>query len=303
MSGPVVARVRVPATSANLGPGYDAFGLALALYDVFEAESAEIWSVEVTGEGEGVLHTDETNEVVRAMRRLLAEVGYSGAARLTCENAIPIGRGLGSSAAAIVGGLLLGDLIAGSALPRERIFELAAELEGHPDNVAAAIFGGFTLCWREGDVPRAARVEPAGGLAAVVALSEAELPTTDARRALPEAVSHADAAFTVGRAGLLACGIALGRGELIAAGMADRLHEPYRQALVPDIAATRQALVSAGATGAVLSGAGPTVLGLVAAGSDDAALQAADGVVFRLTGLPGRRPFALGIDRGGATVR
>ena len=193
------ACVIVPATSANLGPGYDAFGLALALYDVFEAEPAAEWSVEVIGEGEGLLETDGRNEVVRSMQRLFSEVGYSGAAAVRCDNGIPVGRGLGSSAAAIVGGLMLGDLIAGSMLTRERIFELAAELEGHPDNVAAAIFGGFTMCWHEDGVAKVARIEPGAGLAAVAALSDASLPTADARKALPDTVPHSDAAFTAGR--------------------------------------------------------------------------------------------------------
>ena len=302
MTLPVTARVRVPATSANLGPGYDSFGLALALYDVFDAEPAESWRIEIVGEGEDTLSDGEDNEVVRAMKRVFAEVGYSGAAIVRCDNGIPVGRGLGSSAAAIVGGLLLGDIIAGAKLTSERIFELASELEGHPDNVAAAIFGGFTMCWRDGAVPRVARIEPGGGLAAVVAVSDTSLPTVEAREALPDFVPHADAAFSAGRAGLLSAGITLGRGDLIAAGLSDRLHEPHRERLVPDIAATRDALVSAGATGAVLSGAGPTVLGLLAAESDEAALRLAGEVVYRVGALPGRQTFALGVDRDGAEV-
>jgi len=298
----VAARVRVPATSANLGPGYDSFGLALALYDVFDAEPAETWRVELVGEGEGILSTGEDNLVVRAMRRVFAEVGYSGAAIVRCDNGIPVGRGLGSSAAAIVGGLLLGDIIAGVGLAPERIFELASELEGHPDNVAAAIFGGFTMCWRDGGVPRMVRIEPGGGLAAVVAVSEASLSTVEAREALPDSVPHADAAFSAGRAGLLSAGITLGRGDLITTGLSDRLHEPYREHLMPDIAATRSALISAGATGAVLSGAGPTVLGLLAAESDEAALRLAGEVVDRVGALPGRQTFAFSVDRDGAEV-
>lgn len=302
MTAAVSARVRVPATSANLGPGYDAFGLALSLYNVFEASPAEEWSVEVIGEGEGVLDSGEDNEVVRAMKRVFAEVGYSGAAAVTCENGIPVGRGLGSSAAAIVGGLMLADVIAEAGLTSERLFELATELEGHPDNVAAAIFGGFTLCWRDAGAPRAARVEPGGGLAAVVAVSDVELPTAEARAALPDAVSHADAAFSAGRAGLLAAGIATGRESLVAAGLADRLHEPYRETLVPDISLIRTALLGAGATGAALSGAGPTVLGIVTAGSDDDAFIRAEQVLARLGGMPGRHSFVLGIDRDGAAI-
>lgn len=300
----MTARVRVPASSANLGPGYDAFGLALALYDVFEAEHAEDWFLEVIGEGAGELRTDGDNEVARAIRRVFAEVGHVGAARIRCENAIPVGRGLGSSAAAIVGGLVLGNELAGAGLTRERLFEFATELEGHPDNVAAALLGGFTLCWSDGERPRTSRIEPAAGLAAVVLVSDATLPTAEARRALPATVTHADAAYTAGRAGLLAAGIALGRADLVRAGASDRIHEPYRETLVPDITQVRAALLAAGADGAVLSGAGPTVVGLVTAPDDDAALGRARELSVLLPAFLGRRaPLVLAVDREGTAVR
>lgn len=304
MTAPVTARVRVPASSANLGPGYDAFGLALALYNDFEAEGAAEWSVEVHGEGAGELRTDKDNEVARAIQRVFTEVGYAGAARVRCENAIPVGRGLGSSAAAIVGGLVLGNELAGARLTQERIFELATELEGHPDNVAAALLGGFTVCWSENGRPGVAKIDPAGGLAAVALVSDAALPTAEARRALPPTVTHADAAFTAGRAGLLAAGIALGRADLVRAGAFDRIHEPYREPLIPDITMVRAALLAAGADAAVLSGAGPTVVGLVMAVDDAAALARAAGLRDRLPALNGRRdPLVLSIERAGAGPR
>jgi len=297
----VIARVRVPASSANLGPGYDAFGLALALYDVFEAEPAGEWVLEVRGEGAGELRTDAENEVSRAMRRVFSDVGHTGAARIICENAIPVGRGLGSSAAAIVGGLVLGNELAGAGLAHDRLFELATELEGHPDNVAAALFGGFTLCWNDDARPHAARIEPAGGLAAVALVSDSALPTAESRRALPVTVAHSDAAYTAGRAGLLAAGIALGRADLVRAGASDRIHEPYREALVPDIAIVRAALLAAGADAAVLSGAGPTVIALVTADDDAAALERARALCDSLPAFPGRRePLALMVERTGA---
>jgi len=299
----MIARVRVPASSANLGPGYDAFGLALALYDVFEAEPAGEWLVEVSGEGAGELRTDQGNEVARAMRRVFADAGNPGAARIRCDNAIPVGRGLGSSAAAIVGGLVLANELANAGLTPERLFELATELEGHPDNVAAALLGGFTLCWMDQERFLASRIEPARGLAAVALVSDAVLPTAESRRALPASVAHADAAYTAGRAGLLAAGIALGRADLVRAGASDRIHEPYRETLVPDITPVRAAMLAAGADAAVLSGAGPTVVGLVIAEDDAAALERARVVCGRLPAFVGRRdPLVLAVERTGAAV-
>lgn len=296
-------RVAVPASSANLGPGYDAFGLALALYNWFEAEPADTWSVDVSGEGAGELPRDDRNEVARAIKRAFAKVGYSGAAHVRCENAIPVGRGLGSSSAAIVGGLVLAREIAGAALDSDALFALAVELEGHPDNVAAALLGGFTMCWHDGASPRVERLEPGAGLAVVAVISDTAVATSRARAALPSVVPHADAAFSVGRAGLLAAGIALGRAELIAAGATDRLHEPYREHLYPDISRVKSLLLECGADAAVLSGAGPTVVGLISALDDDAAASRATLVsdeFGRRGGADGRRTMVLSIDRRGA---
>lgn len=299
-------RVIVPASSANLGPGYDAFGLALALYDTFEAEPAGEWRVDVRGEGEGELNADERNEVVRAILRVFDVVGHPDvpAAHVRCDNGIPVGRGLGSSSAAIVGGLMLGQSLAGVSLGHDRLLQLASELEGHPDNVAAALAGGFTVCWDDGYGQHAERIEPGAGLAAVAVVSDAALATREARRALPATVPHADAAASAGCAGLLAAGIALGRAELIAAGAHDLLHEPYREHLYPDVTGVKASLLQAGADAAVLSGAGPTVIGLVTDLDDGAALARASEVAARFEGraLPGRRAMALAIDRRGATL-
>jgi homoserine kinase len=303
------AAVRVPASSANLGPGYDSFGLALGLYDIFTAEPADEWAVEVGGEGEGELSTGPDNQVARAMARVFDLAGSDvRAAHVVCENGVPTGRGLGSSSAAIVGGLVLANALAGAPLSREELLRQATLLEGHPDNVAAALFGGLTVCWSDArDEPNCAALQPAAGLAAVVAVSDAPLPTTAARKMLPAAVPHADAAFNAGRAGLLVAGLLLASPEMVDAGLADRLHEPYRAAVIADLATVRDALTSAGANGAALSGAGPTVIGLVMAEDDDAALARAREVAGRagelLADVAGRRaPLALGIDRSGAVL-
>ena len=300
--------VRVPASTANLGPGYDAFGLALALYNVFHATSAEEWSVEVRGEGEGVLSTGADNRVAEAMAAGFEACGQPGrAARIVCENGIPTGSGLGSSAAAIVGGVMLADAMCGGALGRDGVLRLAAEIEGHPDNVAAAVLGGFAIAWSEGGQTRAAAVDPARGLAAVVVGAEWSMSTGDARELLPKNVPHTDAARSVGRAGLVAAGVALGREDLLAAGLSDCLHEPYRASAIPDLAMVTGALRDAGAVGAVLSGAGPTVVGLVVGDDNDAAFARAGEIAARagvtLAGTQGRHaPMALRLDRVGAQV-
>ncbi len=297
------ARVIVPASSANLGPGYDAFGLALGLYNEFEARPAEAWSVEVAGEGAGELTPDESNAVVRAMRAVFEEAGYRGCAQVRCRNTIPIGRGLGSSSAAIVGGVLLANALLGEPFDRERLFEVAARIEGHPDNVAPALLGGFTVAWYEEERPFAVRFEPQGGLAVVAAIAPQPLPTREARAALPSTVPHPDAVRTVARAALMALGIVHGSQALIAAGAADRLHEPYRRVLISDMEQVRSALVDAGVDGAVLSGAGPTLIGLVTARDEDRAFERAASIAASLaqTGAAGEREVrALRIDRDGA---
>ena len=301
------ASVRVPATSANLGPGFDSFGLALDLHNVFSAELAENWLVEVAGEGADSLETGAKNRVAASMARVFSEVGRPDlAAHVVCDNRIPLGSGLGSSSAAIVGGVLLAQSLAEADLGPERLLEIAAEIEGHPDNVAAALFGGFTVCWQE-EGPRCARFEPARGLAAVVVPATVELATERARAMLPRDVSHLDASFNVGHAGLLAAAIVSGRPELLGHALDDRLHEPYREAAVGDLAEVRAILHDAGAAGVALSGAGPTVIGLVAGETDEAAHDLALEVAERAAGpvraLGGRRsPTALRIDRNGALL-
>ena len=301
-------RVTVPASSANLGPGYDAFGLALGLYNEFEAEIASSWQVAVTGEGASELDRGRENQVVRALAAAFAEAGSPDAcATVVCRNAVPIGQGLGSSAAAIVGGLVLGDALMGGTLGRDRLLELAVAIEGHADNVAAALHGGFTVTTAAhvGGLT-CARVDPAVGLAAVVVLGQTGLPTLEARAALPATVSHADAAAAAGRAALVALGIARGEKALLAAGMHDTLHEPYRRALVPDLDAVRSVLEACDAGPAVLSGAGPAVLALVSGADDDEALRraraCAEAVRVPLAALGRTDVRALPVDRAGARV-
>ncbi len=297
--------VRVPATTANLGPGYDSFGLALALWDTYTAVPADEWRVDIVGEGEERFARDGRNRVAKAMAAVFEQVeGAPKAAHITCENRIPSARGLGSSAAAVTGGVLLADALCSGSLPKQRLFEIAADIEGHPDNVAPAIFGGFTIAWIDEVAPKVAALTPGRGLAAIAVLSRERLRTRASRELVPTQVPHADAAFGAARAGLLASGLILGRDDLIAAGLHDRIHQQYRAEAVPDMKQVVDSLVRAGTLGAVLSGAGPTVIALVTAEDDVAALASAGKVAARIGPLPDGRlePLVLGIDHVGAQV-
>jgi homoserine kinase len=260
-TGPV--RVRVPATSANLGPGFDALGLALALHDELGAEviDGEL-TVEVDGAGAEDVPRDESHLVVRAMRRAFAELGAEPAGlRLRCGNAIPHGRGLGSSAAAIVGGVLLARALVADGrkmMPDGAALALAAEIEGHPDNVAPCLLGGLTIAWLHDGAARAVRRDVDPAVLPVVLVPPFTASTELARGLLPDTVPHADAAFSAGRAALLVAALT-GTPQALFDATEDRLHQPYRASAMPDAYRLVERLRAAGQP-AVLSGAGPTVL-------------------------------------------
>jgi homoserine kinase len=261
LAGP--ARVRVPATSANLGPGFDALGLALDLHDEVEARvTAGDIRVTVAGEGAGDLPADHSHLVVRCMLATFDRLGGRPAGlELFCHNNIPQARGLGSSSAAIVAGILAARaLVADGAqrLPGPAVLELASEIEGHPDNVAPCLLGGLTIAWLDGQSARAARLEPAADVRATVLVPAERGLTAQARAALPDSVPHRDAAFNSGRSALLVH--ALTRApELLLSATEDRLHQGYRAAGMPATAELVGRLRAAGIP-AVVSGAGPSVL-------------------------------------------
>ncbi len=262
VDGPVT--LTVPATSANLGSGFDALGLALDLRDELEAVVVpDGLEVVVSGEAADEVTLDERHLVVRAMRTAFDAMGEQPSGlRLTCRNAIPHARGLGSSAAAIVGGIHLARaLVEGgrSRLKDLAAFQLAASLEGHPDNVAAAGFGGLTVAWREGDVFHAAPTQVAPGIGVVVFVPPTPLSTELARGLLPPTVPHADAAASAGRAALLVAAMATGWTAKLHDATRDWLHQEYRRPAMPDSLDLVDALRVAG-HGAVVSGAGPSVL-------------------------------------------
>ena len=260
-------RVRVPATSANLGPGFDTLGLALGLHDEVEvAVTSSGLDIEVSGEGAGdVADAGEKHLIVRAIRVAFDDLGLPqppGLA-LRCVNQIPHGRGLGSSAAAVVAGLLAGRALAPGGPERmtdDAVLTLASELEGHPDNAAACLLGGLTLAWADGPEVHAVRLEPRPDLRATVLVPSTELATETARGLLPASVPHADAAHAAGRAALLVAALTGVHQEgLLLPATDDRLHQGYREPAMPATLALVAALRSAGHA-AVVSGAGPTVL-------------------------------------------
>lgn len=253
--------VRVPATSANLGPGFDALGLALALHNEVEAAEADGVTVRIAGEGAGRLPAGADNVVARGVRLAFDAAGrtFKGVA-LTCVNRIPPARGLGSSAAAWVGGLVAGNALLGDPLDRDALLTLAARAEGHPDNVAAALLGGLTVSCADDDRVIAIALPVPADVRWVVLVPAVGSSTAEARAVLPPSVPRADAVFNVQRVALLLGALATGRPALLSVALDDRLHQPYRRQLFPWMGAVAEAARGAGALGCVLSGAGPSLL-------------------------------------------
>ncbi|HET6482868.1 MAG TPA: homoserine kinase [Actinoplanes sp.] len=285
--------VSTPATSANLGPGFDALGLALTLYDDLTARVTESGhTVSVTGEGAGELPGDESHLVLRAMLATFDELGERppGLA-VECVNRIPQARGLGSSSAAIVGGVQLArGLVAGGLhlIDDEAALRIAARIEGHPDNVAPCLLGGFTIAWSEGLGSRAVRLSVSRRVRPTVFVPAERGYTASARAALPSDVPHVDASFNAGRAALLTHALT-SAPELLLAATEDRLHQGYRAEAMPGTASLVASLRSVGVA-AVVSGAGPSVLALTEVPADFH-----PGTAWRIE--------SLGVDGGGALVK
>lgn len=293
--------VKAPATTANMGPGFDCLGMALDIWNAVTVE-AGAFGIEISGEGRDSLPKDASNLLYESFARLYGSIGEPvPSVRIRCHNEIPLGRGLGSSAAAVAGGLLAASELSGANLSADRLLALAAEIEGHPDNAAAAIMGGCRIVVRDGDALITASVSVPAELRAVVFVPDAPMPTERARGILPRAVDRGDAVFNIGRAALLVNALAGGDLAHLAVATQDRLHQPAREAIFYPMRNIFRAAMAAGALGVFLSGAGSAVLAL-ARGREytigyemaDAAMKSGVEGAIRVT-----RPTRLGAYVGG----
>ena len=288
--------VEAPASSANLGAGYDILGVALALTDSIELE-VRGWSrgeIELTveGEGHGELPANRENRFVQgleaALRAARGELPDGVGWRIVMRNRIPLSRGLGSSAAATVGGLVAGNALLGNPVGNADLLALATEIEGHPDNAAAALLGGFTVAGLIDEGVEAVRFDAPRDLRAVLFIPELRLSTDEMRKALPEKVPLVDAVANLGAVGLGVAGLATGRYDLLRLLTVDRLHEPYRASVYPQLPGLIAAAREAGALGACLSGAGSTILAFADSMSGISRIEGAFAAAAADLDLPGR---------------
>lgn len=256
--------IRVPATTANLGPGFDCLGMALNLWNELTVETSNRLSIDIEGEGADSLPRDETNIIFQAIVGFFLKFGKEPPLlAIRCKNRIPLSRGLGSSAAAIVSGLTAANYLLGRPAERMEILQDAAAIEGHADNVAPAIFGGCRLVFKEDGLYQNRNIYmPPGPPAAVLFIPDFEMPTSSARSVLPSTISRADAVFNLSRVALLVKTLGTYGYKDFRWGTQDKLHQPYRQTIFPAMDKVFKAALKAGAEGVFLSGSGSTILAL-----------------------------------------
>lgn len=259
-------KVSIPATSANLGPGFDCLGMAINIYNTIEVEEDEEEGlyIEVPREDRHIIPTDSSNLIYRSMLSLFDKVGYRpGGIRIKQTNNIPLAMGLGSSAACIVGGVVAANHIAGNPLDIQEMIELSSNLDGHPDNVLPALVGGITVGCIHDEKVYHSRLDPPEGLCLALMIPQFELLTEEARAILPESIPFEDGVFNLGRASLLVASIIDGSMENLSIAMDDRMHQPYRKSLIPGFDYIRDKAIKSGAKGTFLSGAGPIIIAIV----------------------------------------
>jgi homoserine kinase len=292
--------IKVPATSANLGPGFDALGLALDLWNESTFEPADDFTVYIEGEGKGRLAQGKHNMILRAARKLAERLGRKLPPFVVhCVNHIPPGSGLGSSAAATLTGLLAANALTQSALAETELLDLAAQIEGHSDNAAPALLGGLVVS-TAGEGKMIVRRLPVAALEVTVVLPEFHFPTRQARDALPEEVRRKDAIYNIGRAVLVAEAFRTGDLSLLDEAMTDKLHQPYRMPLIPGAQAALDAMKRAGASAVALSGAGPSLIAF--SSKRERSIGEAGRRAFAESGLRARF-FELKISPDGALVQ
>ncbi|KWX77724.1 homoserine kinase [Paenibacillus jilunlii] len=258
------SRVKVPASTANLGPGFDTLGMALSLYAWIEMEEAAETEFHLYGDEMAGVAKDKSNLLYQVAQMVFSEAGVAiPELSITMYSDIPLTRGLGSSASAIVGGMAAANAMIGSPLSNAQLFSMATALEKHPDNVGASLFGGIITAVWDGEHADYIRIEPPEELEILVVIPEFELSTTKARGVLPSQITVSDAVHNISRTSLLTAALAAGRLDLIGRAMQDRLHQPYRAPLVPGMEKLLAEAAGHGALGIALSGAGPTLLCMV----------------------------------------
>lgn len=281
------ATVKVPATTANLGPGFDCLGLALEIYNEIGIELAEENRVTVCGEGEQEIAAQPENLVSRTVEACFRQLSKQPPkVHLSLHNRIPFSRGLGSSAAAIVGGLVACNALLSNPLSDTDLLRIATRLEGHPDNVAAALNGGLTIVIVDDETPHCLRVPVPETLGVVLFIPEFPIPTSTARKVLPQQYKRSDAVYNIGRAAALVTAIAAGQLDYLRMATDDRLHQPFRQRIFPAMADLFSAALDAGALGVFLSGAGSTICAFSSGNEQDVA-EGMERRAARLD-LPGR---------------
>lgn len=259
-----MTEVKVPATSANLGPGFDTMGLALNIYNRITVDETEKGLEIINHNSREYIPTNESNLIYKAVTRAFDEVGYSKRGlRITQRSSIPMTRGLGSSSACIVGGLLAGNAISGHGLSYERILELATEMEGHPDNAVPAMYGGFCISMMENRKIYHKSFKLPPRLEYATLIPDFYVQTKKSRGILPESVPLKDAAFNISRASWLTACLVSGKLDNLKIGAEDKIHQPYRKDYVPDMENIIKTAYSFGAKAAFLSGSGPTILALI----------------------------------------
>jgi homoserine kinase len=279
--------IKVPATSANLGPGFDALGLALDLWNETTVTTAKEFAVTIQGEGAGRLASGKNNLIVRAAQRLAERAGKSlPSFRAECVNAIPLSSGMGSSSAAILTGLLTGNALLENPFSREEILNLASEMEGHPDNVAAALLGGLVVSTLHAGKVIARQIPMAINVSITIALPGFYITTKQARAALPKKISTKSAVHNISRAALVVEALRTGELDLLGKVMTDTLHQPYRLKLIPGAESAMEAAQEAGANAVALSGAGPSVIAF--SSKAEAGIGEAMKRAFEGAGLPAR---------------
>lgn len=260
-------KVKVPATTANMGAGFDCFGMALNLYNEVTVEESERFLIKInskTRNGASTTHTTKDNLIYQVITRFYDDLGKKiPELKLTQNDNIPMTRGLGSSSACIVAGLLAANELTGKPLSKDELAKMACQIEGHPDNVAPAIYGGFIVAVMEGEKLHHVKVEPSDALSFVAFIPNFQLSTAKARRILPQNYSRADAIFNISRASLFVASLISENWDNFPVSVDDRIHQPYRGVLIPNMDTLFEYAKDAGAKGVFMSGAGPTIIAIV----------------------------------------